>query len=194
MKTLENTYYELSKTKEHLEYILIIIGVLITPIVLPLVAINNQFIIGSIVNAALIIAGINVKGWKKIIFLITLPSIYAMTTGLILSTTSIYAVYMIPFIWLGNLSIIYLYRYLFVKKQKNYALTSLISIIAKASIIFIGFNILILTTLISNNTMLLEIMSKVMGINQIITCTIGSIIALTILNVFYKNKEKLSSN
>lgn len=200
MKYLEERFYELPKRKEYIEIILITIGILMTPILLPslikllfsefpVVIVNTQYIVGSIINASLIVAGINVRGFKKIIALITLPSIYAMSSGLILGSSSIFTVYMIPFIWIGNFTLIYLYKYLFVSKKISYTITSLVSVLAKAAIIFAGFNLLILLTSLDQNNMLLNAMTLAMGINQVITGTIGSVIAFTIIKLFYKGKE-----
>lgn len=191
MKYLEKRMYDLSKRKEYIEFIIIALLIALTPIILPLLmTINTQYVVGSIVNTALIITGINIKGYKKIITLITLPSIWAMTSGLILGTASIYTIYMIPFIWIGNFVIIYLYRYLYVHKKINYAVVSLVSVISKSLIIFTGFNFLVLSTKISQSPVLLNTMTMVMGMNQVVTGVIGSMIALTIINLFYNKTEK----
>lgn len=97
---------------------------------------------GTIVNIALIFAGINLKGYKKIIGVITLPSISAICSGFIFKTASIYTFYMIPAIWLENFMLVYLYRKIYLQKKKNYILTSIVTIITKTAIIFLGFNLL----------------------------------------------------
>ena len=61
---------------------------------------NSQIIVGSIVNTALIITALNVKGWKKIIGVITLPSISTILSGYVFKSASVYMAYMIPAIWL----------------------------------------------------------------------------------------------
>ena len=46
-----------------------------------IVTTNSQIIVGSIVNSALIFSAINVKGWKKIIGVVTMPSISTILSG-----------------------------------------------------------------------------------------------------------------
>lgn len=72
---------------------------------------NSQLIIGTIVNAALVTAAINLKGWAKILGVVTMPSISTILSGYVFGTASVYMVYMIPAIWLGNFAIIYSYNY-----------------------------------------------------------------------------------
>jgi len=95
------------------------------------IATHSQIIVGSIVNTALIISAINIKGWKKIVGIITLPSISAILGGYVFKTASVYMCYMIPAIWFGNFALIYLYKELLLKRKKNYFLAGVISIITK---------------------------------------------------------------
>jgi len=70
---------------------------------------NSQLIVGSLVNTALIVCAINIKGWKKIVGIVTMPSISTILSGTIFGTASVYMLYMIPAIWLGNFALIYAY-------------------------------------------------------------------------------------
>lgn len=199
---LDKRMYDVSKFAETLEIILISLGVLLVPIIVPellkiifgptnIISINSQYIVGTIVNASLIIAGINVKGWKKILSIITLPSIAAILSGSILNTSSIYTIYMIPAIWVGNFLIIFLYRYLYVEKKINYIFSSFISIIVKVLIIFISLNILILLNIIPNGP-IASVLFTAMGINQLITAYLGSIISFILLKIIYRKQKNYS--
>ena len=84
---------------------------------------NSQLIIGTIVNAALVTAAINLKGWAKILGVVTMPSISTILSGYVFGTASVYMVYMIPAIWIGNFAIIYSYKLLMLGKNKHYFLT-----------------------------------------------------------------------
>ena len=195
---LNRRIYDVSKVSEIIEIILISLGVFLVPLVIPqllnalfgaksVISSNSQFIVGAIVNTALIIAGINAKGWKKIISVITLPSLSAIASGLIFTTpSSIYTVYMIPFIWIGNFAIVYLYKYLYVSKKMNYIVASVISIITKGIAIFAGFNLLLVLNVIPKGSKIAMALTSAMGINQIITAVIGSILAFTILKTSYR--------
>lgn len=199
---LDKRMYDVSKFAETLEIILISFGVLLVPIIVPellkiifgptnIISANSQYIVGTIVNASLIIAGINVKGWKKILSIITLPSIAAILSGSILNTSSIYTIYMIPAIWVGNFLIIFLYRYLYVEKKINYIFSSFISIIVKVLVIFISLNVLILLNIIPNGP-IASILFTAMGINQLITACLGGIISFTLLKIIYQKQKNYS--
>lgn len=153
---------------------------------------NSQLIVGSIVNTALIISAINIKGWKKIIGVVTMPSISTILSGYVFGTASIYMVYMIPAIWLGNFALIYAYKFILLGKNKNYFLAGVVGIIAKVLVIFGAFELLNLfgifpTKLVSN-------LQTAMGMTQLITASIGMLIAFAIYQVekrrFINSKEE----
>ena len=106
------------------------------------IASNSQLIIGSIVNAALVVTATNIKGIKKIAGIITMPSISAILGGYVFHTASVYAVYMIPAIWIGNFALVYAYKFIMLGKEKNYFLAGIVGVIVKVAVIFGFFNIL----------------------------------------------------
>ena len=139
---------------------------------------NSQIIVGSIVNTALIITAINVKGWKKIVSVITLPSISTILSGYVFKTASVYMAYMIPAIWLGNFAIVYLYKKLLLEKNLNYFLTGVIAIIIKVGVIFGGFSLLNAFGVFPEK--LVQNLQVAMSSTQAITATIGMMIAYTV--------------
>lgn len=146
---------------------------------------NSQFIVGSIVNIALIISAINIKGWKKIAAVVTMPSISTILSGYVFKSASVYMVYMIPAIWLGNFALIYAYKYLMLSKKQNYFLAGIVGIIAKVAIIYGIFSLLgvfgVFPVKVANT------LSVAMGSTQVITATIGMIISSTIYFAEKKN-------
>ncbi len=197
-KCLDMKYLQLSKIGEIIEIICICLGVFAVPLVVPklltnifgktsAIASNSQYVVGSIVNTLLILAGVNANGWKKVVGIVTLPSISALFGGLVLKTSNVYTLYMIPAIWIGNFAIIYLYRYLFVKKNLNYILTSLSAIFVKCAVIYGGFNLLVLAKIIPNGKVFAAL-NIAMGMNQIVTATIGSIIAFGLIKILESKK------
>ena len=197
---LNKRMYEISKIAEIIEIILISVGIFLVPILIPLmsstvfgsssfIANNSRYIVGVIVNTALIIAAVNVKGWKKIVGLITLPSISAILGGVILNTSSIYTVCMIPAIWIGNFTMVYLFRKLLVEKRLNYVIVSAVSVISKVALIFAGFNLLTATNVIPKASEVAKILSMSMGINQLITATVGSVMAFGIIKLIYSKSK-----
>ncbi len=189
---LNKTVYDFSQKIEILQSIMIGIIAFLVPTFLAqfiqivfgtqsIVTTNSQIIVGSIVNTALIVSAMNIKGWKKIVGIVTMPSISTIVSGYVFKTASVYMVYMIPAIWLGNFALIYAYKRLMIEKNKNYFLAGIIGIIVKVFIIFGCFQLLNIfgifpTKLISN-------LQVAMGFTQLVTATIGMLISFVIYQI-----------
>ena len=150
---------------------------------------NSQIIVGSIVNAALVLAAINIKGWKKIIGIITMPSISTILSGYVFQAASVYMVYMIPAIWIGNFVLIYAFKFIMLEKNKNYFVAGIVGIIAKVLVIFGWFELLNLFSVFPSQ--LVNNLQTAMGLTQLITATIGTLIVFTVYQV---EKKKLANN
>lgn len=146
---------------------------------------NNQFIVGPLVNCALIIAGINFRGFAKVFGVIFLPSILAIVGGLVFATGSVYMLYMIPVIWVGNAAIVLLFKYLYTHKKMSYIATSLIAVCAKVGLIFAGYNLLTATGIIPSGSAVANTLWTAMGVNQLLTAAIGCVLAWGIIKAFY---------
>ena len=141
---------------------------------------NSQLIIGSIVNMVLIISALKIKGWKKIIGIVTMPSISTILSGYVFKSSSIYMAYMIPAIWVGNFAIIYTFKLLYLDRKYNYFLSGIIGIIIKVLIIFGAFNILKVCGVFPSKVAFA--LKSAMGITQLTTASIGMVLVyLTIL-------------
>lgn len=198
-QVLNKKAFELSKIGELLQIILIILGALLVPAFVPQVLIaifgktswianNSQIIVGSIVNTALIIAGLNLKGWKKLVLVATLPSLSAIGSGYIFGNLTKVTIFMIPGIWLGNFSLMILMKYLYANKKINYALSAIISIIVKVAFIFGTLNIWMATSILPNKGMVADTLRNSMGLTQVITATIGAVISILIIKLGFKRK------
>ncbi len=150
------------------------------------IANHSQIIVGSIVNTALIMSAIHIKGWKKIIGIVTMPSISTVLGGYVFGTASVYMVYMIPAIWLGNLALIYFYKLILLEKKKNYFLAGVLGIFVKVSVIFGFFEIINAFGIFPAK--LVTNLQMAMGLTQLITASIGMLIAFTIYKI---EKRKL---
>ena len=195
---LNEGLYNLSKVGNILQLVIISICMFLIPLVVPtmldavfgaesVIANNSQYVVGALVNTALITSALAVKGWKNIVALVTVPSISALTSGLVLNISSIFTVYMIPAIWLGNLAIIYAIKYLYIKKNINYVLSAAVGILVKVALIFGGFNLL--TLLVAMPAPVITALTAAMGINQLITAVIGSALAYGTVKLLYKKNE-----
>lgn len=139
---------------------------------------NSQLIVGSIVNTALIISAINLKGWKKILGVVTMPSISTMLSGYVFKSASVYMVYMIPAIWIGNFVLVYAYKLVMLSKEKNYFLAGITGIITKVLVIAGGFMLLKAFNIFPAK--LVTTLQTAMTTTQLITASIGMIIAFAI--------------
>ncbi len=145
---------------------------------------NSQLIVGTIVNAALVVSAINLKGWAKILGVVTMPSISTILSGYVFGTASVYMVYMIPAIWIGNFALIYSYKFLMLGKNKHYFLAGIVGIIVKVAIIFALFNLINLFGVFPEK--LVDNLRNAMGMTQFIIATLGVIAAF----VIYKLEKK----
>ena len=195
---LNKTMYDFSKKADLIQAIIIGLIAFLVPTFLAqlinvifgaqsIVATNSQIIVGSIVNSALIFSAINVKGWKKIIGVVTMPSISTILSGYVFKSASVYMVYMIPAIWIGNFVLIYAYKLIMLEKNKNYFLAGVVGIIAKVLVIFGCFEILNLFNIFPDK--LVANLQKAMGLIQLITASIGMLI---IFIVYQIEKKKLT--
>ena len=186
---LNKTLTEFSKKADIFQTILIFLVSLLVPTFLgelitkvfgatSFIGSNSQIIIGTIVNIALVTAAINLKGWKKIIGVVTMPSIATILGGYVFGTASVYMVYMIPAIWVGNFALIYAYKLIMLNKNKNYFFAGVIGVIVKVAIIYASFNLLNLFGIFPEK--LVQNLQTAMGMTQLITATLGVLITFVI--------------
>lgn len=186
---LSQTAYDFSKKEDTIQTILLALLVFLVPTFLgkilsgvfgaqSVVATNSQLIIGSIVNSALVISALNLKGWKKIVLVTTMPSISTIVSGYIFGPVSIPMLYMMPAIWLGNFALIFSFKFLMLKKKQYYWLSAIVGIIAKVLIIFGLFSLIKLFGVFPQKA--IPTLQKSMSLIQLITATIGCVIGFTI--------------
>lgn len=129
--TLNKTLFEISNKREFFEMVLYSAVSFLLPILLG----HPQIVVGITVNALLIMSALNLKNHKLLPVMI-MPSLGALSRGLIFGPFTIYLVYMIPFIWVGNFILVYMFKSMYVAKKKNYLLTVLSSSAAKTIFLF----------------------------------------------------------
>ena len=189
---LSQTAYDFSKKEDTIQTILLALLVFLVPTFLgkilsgvfgaqSVVATNSQLIIGSIVNSALVLAALNLKGWKKIVLVTTMPSISTIVSGYIFGPVSVPMLYMMPAIWLGNFALIFSFKYLILKKKNYYWVSAVVGIIAKVLIIFGLFNLIKLFGVFPAKAV--PTLQKSMGLIQLITATIGCVIGYVIYKI-----------
>ena len=139
---------------------------------------NSQLIVGSIVNTALVVTALNLKGWTKTLFVVTMPSISTIMSGYVFKSASVYMVYMIPAIWLGNFALVMAFKYIMLTKKKPYFLSAALGIVCKVAIIFGFFMILKAFNVFPEK--LVTNLQTAMSLTQAITATIGCVIGFAI--------------
>lgn len=143
-----------------------------------IIAQNSQIIVGSVVNTALIMAAINLKGWKKVLGVVTMPSVSTMLSGYVFKSASVYMVYMIPAIWIGNFVLVYAYKLIMLSKERNYFFAGIAGVLAKVIVIAAGFMILKAFNIFPEK--LITTLQTAMTTTQLITASIGAFIAFGI--------------
>jgi hypothetical protein len=143
---------------------------------LPLILGHPQILVGIIVNAMLIVGATYLKG-HKILPLILLPSLGVLTAGMIFGAYTIFLLYMLPFIWLGNALYVYAYKHFNVKSHglKNNALGIGIASLLKAGLLFGATFILVQLAIVPT------VFLTAMGLLQLTTALIGGVVAVGIL-------------
>jgi hypothetical protein len=139
------------------------------PILIP-----NQLILGTIVNALLIRVALTRKE-KRFYLLAALPSTSALLTGILFASASTMLFAMIPFIIVGNLVLMKIFKIFFVKQRKNYALVSIFGALLKSALLFASALILIQFSLVP------LAFATTFGVMQFITATLGATV-----NYFFK--------
>lgn len=187
---LNNQLVDTKKTMNVILTLLITIGAFIVPTFLAKIVPLGQYqqlVVGSIVNMSLILTALYTKGTIKTFAIATLPSVSTIMGGLLFGNMTLYSKTMIPAIWLGNFTFIFLYKFLFVNKKVNYPVSAIIAIVTKAAIIYLGF--IIMTNVMTVPDMVKQTLNTAMGLTQLITATTGSILASLIVLSTKKLKQ-----
>ncbi len=164
-ETINKTIYDFTKTHEVIEIVIYsFIGFF-----LPLMIGHPQIIVGSLVNALIVISALHHKGLRPLSLFI-LPSIGAITRGILFGPFTIFLIYMAPFIWISNFLIWITIKKLYLMDRKNYLFSLVIASIVKASFLFISAFILYSFGFIPKMFLI------AMGPTQLLTAVMGGLI------------------
>jgi len=135
---------------------------------IPLFLGHPQILVGTIVNAALILAAIHLKGYRSLPVII-MPSLGVLCRGLIFGPFTPYLIYMIPFIWFGNFLLVFSFK----NFKLNYWLKLSIGIFLKVGFLFT------MALIFYKLGLLPVIFLTAMGILQVTTALLGGIAAFS---------------
>jgi hypothetical protein len=132
---------------------------------------HPQLLVGTLVNATLILSAINFR-YFKIMPMIFLPSLAVLSRGLIFGPFTIFILYMLPFIWLSNFVLVYFFKNFNFNKWAKLFLGTLL----KTLILFISAFVLFKIGFIPAQLL------GAFGLFQIYTAILGGILAFNIQN------------
>lgn len=136
----------------------------------PLIMGHQQLVVGTIVNALLITAALNLKGYKLLPVIIA-PSLGAVSAGLLFGNLTMFLVYLVPFIWIGNAILVFSFKHFKLHLKKNYLLTLILGAGLKSGFLFLSALLLYKLGIIP------IIFLTAMGIMQLTTAVMGGIAA-----------------
>ena len=131
----------------------------------PLLFNGSQIITGSIINALLFVSATRLSK-RMLPFIAVVPSLGAVSNGILFGPFTIYLVYFLPFIWIGN------YLLMYVTKTYNMWVASVIKSLFLFLIAYIFVSLHVVPT----------IFLTAMGVMQLGTALIGGIVARGIIH------------
>jgi hypothetical protein len=131
MELINLQEYEYSKSYEYIEMAVYSVICFFVPFLLS----HPQLFVGTVVNACLVLAALNLKG-GKILPVILLPCAGVAAAGMIFGQLSMYLLYFVPFIWIANAVYVFSFKYFKLKNNWNYGLTLVIGTLMKSAILF----------------------------------------------------------
>lgn len=158
--------YEFREKYENIELFVYSLIAFAIPFIFP----TQQLLTGTLVNAFLIMAALHFKGWK-VLPLVMLPSAAAVLNGALFGPFTIFLLYMMPFIWIGNFALVYLFKRLHVANKTDYLLTLGFASLAKSGLLFGAAFLLV------NASILPAIFVASMGMIQFATAVLGGLLA-----------------
>lgn len=137
---------------------------------------HPQWLVGTIVNACLFLGAIYLPK-KYFIPLVVLPSLGVLARGIVFGPFTYFLAYFLPFIWLGNLILISVFR------RKGFIMASG----AKFVFLFLSANLFFSLHIVP------KLFLQAMGLNQLATALAGGLISFLILKIYgkfnYRNKR-----
>jgi len=170
--------------------------------VMPLTNFNNQFIAGPAVNAALIVGAVRLSKLWGILPIVFLPSVSATVLNLFFAVGNQFMLMMIPAIWVGNLLLVLSFWIITNKEQGTrnrkqlirFIVAAVIGIGLKVGVIFGTYFALVQFNAIPYGSPVAIAMWTMMGVNQLITASIGAVIAFGVICVIPENRPTVISS
>jgi len=171
-RTMEVLDYRVLRLGEKFEFAeFLFLGFL--AFLIPFLVGHPQILVGVLVNAFLVVASLNLDA-KKVMGLALLPSLGAIARGMLFGPFTFALVFMVPFIWMGNIVLVLAMKYLFGEKKVNYFLSLGAGALLKAGLLFSSAYLLLQFSLVP------ALFLEAMGIVQLLTALGGGIVAFAL--------------
>ncbi len=144
---------------------------------IPFLVGHPQILVGVLVNAFLVVASLNLDA-KKVVGIALLPSLGAIARGVLFGPFTFALVFMVPFIWMGNIVLILAMKGLFGEKKMNYLISLGAGALLKAGLLFGVAYALLQFSLVP------ALFLEAMGIVQLLTALGGGILAFAVWKVW----------
>lgn len=160
--------------------VLVFTGLSVLSLILPFSLGHLQWLVGTIVNACLFLAAIFLP--KKFFApLIVLPSLGVLGRGIIFGPFTSFLIYFLPFIWLGNLTLILVFKALY-KKSSDFKYFLFMFCAASVKYLFLS----VIASLYFKFHLVPAIFLQTMGAIQLLTALAGGLIAFAVLEIHGK--------
>ncbi len=141
---------------------------------------HPQWLVGTIVNACLFLGAVLLPK-KYFLPLAILPSLGVMARGLVFGPFTYFLIYFLPFIWLGNLVLILVFKNLF--SRLDYVVSVVLSSVAKYLFLFAIASVYFKFHFVP------AMFLQAMGLNQLATAFSGGLISFIVWKI-YQQRQK----
>jgi hypothetical protein len=182
----KKTYYEnifsVSALEENMHLAIYGLLAFLTPFMLG----HPQLLVGTVVNTYLILGATYLKG-HKLLPLIVVPTFGVVARGMLFGPFTVFVLYMIPFIWIGNAILCYVHKYLHFRKA-NYAVSIAAGATLKTAFLFGSAYALVALGIIP------ALFLTTMGLFQLYTALMGGAAAWAVIKGrarFFKTRAEI---
>lgn len=134
---------------------------------------HPQWLVGSVVNCLLVVAALELQG-RNLLPVILLPSLGALSRGLLFGPFTPFLAIMVPFIWAGNALLVAGMKSLYLKFKQNYWVSLGASALLKTVFLFACAFALV------NSSVLPALFLTTMGATQFVTAAAGGALAFAL--------------
>lgn len=147
---------------------------------LPIIISGPQWLTGSLVNSLLFIASQKLSR-KELLPVLILPSLGALTYGLLFGPYTGFLYYFLPFIWLGNWLLVSVFS---LTKKRAYFWRVLFSSLAKSLLLSLSAHVYLKFRLVP------AMFAVSMGWGQLLTAGNGGLLSFFLLKLFKEKSER----